>query len=533
MTLKHDAFQPEQVDEQVDQFSLSLPGEHRTEQNQKRKLAQKHTERVNPGDYTPFQQEASARLVKELQAYYRTEFQQNQAFLVHAWQQIAAHELTKSAPTRAEDAAAPPLRLAFSQRMHIMQNQHTTGLSRGRRFARRMGVLAASLVALALVGTLVAALVFNHNSSGNTVVGSKTTPAASSEPTPTPPPAGTVLHTQPSPTGTNSYGLSWSPDGKRVASVSDDPNGDKSEVQIWDATTGGHLITIPVSAALGELDWSPNGKYLALSNLQKIFILDSQTGSTVKMFTYANNTANSQVGPIAGEQPLSSQFANGSGYGFYATAWTPDGSSLAVSLGYLTYGKVELMNPLTGAVKTTLQSPNGAPAELSFSSDGKYLVGANMSVTVWQVSTRAIVFQQDIYQQAESVAWQPGTHNLTEALTTPTMKDGKWQSGKIQNWDIDTQKLVKTYTGVSGFAWSPDGKMLATYTSPLLAHLPQHALAANKVVIIDAASGKTVATYQQSQQVSISYAAWSPDGHAIATVETRPSAKNVIRVWVA
>ena len=53
----------------------------------------------------------------------------------------------------------------------------------------------------------------------------------------------------------------------------------------------------------------------------------------------------------------------------------------------------------------------------------------------------------------------------------------------------------------------------------------------SKVTLIDAASGKSVATYE-SQGTAIYALAWSPTGDYIATVE-HGSSSNVIRVWIA
>jgi WD40 repeat protein len=53
--------------------------------------------------------------------------------------------------------------------------------------------------------------------------------------------------------------LSWSPDGKRIASGSWD-----TTVQIWNATTGQHLYTYRGhSDIIGALSWSPDGKRIA------------------------------------------------------------------------------------------------------------------------------------------------------------------------------------------------------------------------------------------------------------------------------
>jgi WD40 repeat protein len=112
------------------------------------------------------------------------------------------------------------------------------------------------------------------------------------------------------------------------------------------------------------------------------------------------------------------------------------------------------------------------------------------------------------------IAWQPDTHKLTRSTSTT-----------VELWDVDAQKLLKIYKGGSAFAWSPDGKYLATYTSPLTSLFPQ--AKTSKVTILDAGTGAQVGLYT-SQSKMISSASWSPDGRSIATNES-----SQIVVWAA
>lgn len=188
---------------------------------------------------------------------------------------------------------------------------------------------------------------------------------------------------------------------------------------------------------------------------------------------------------------------------------------------------MELLDPLTGAVKTTLPTPYAIALALAFSSDGRYLAASysnDQHILVWQISTRTVVFQQTTGQYY-SLAWQPGTHNLAGAPLYPI---------ETQLWNIDTQKLSKTYPGVSAFTWSPDGKELATYTTLMFFHMPgPNKPATNQVIILDAATGAPIATYK-SPKAPIFDAVWSPDGRYIVTVEASSvQNENLIRVWVA
>lgn len=103
--------------------------------------------------------------------------------------------------------------------------------------------------------------------------------------------------------------VAWSPDGTRIASAGIDGN-----IQIWDASNGGHILTYsghtPVGIQLwggvyafpSHVAWSPDGKRLASSDdAHALKIWDAATGQTLS--TYANAS-----GPLA---------------------WSPDGTHLA------------------------------------------------------------------------------------------------------------------------------------------------------------------------------------------------------------
>jgi eukaryotic-like serine/threonine-protein kinase len=103
--------------------------------------------------------------------------------------------------------------------------------------------------------------------------------------------------------------VGWSPDGKRIASASGNIFlGGEHSVRIWDAATGGLLLTYREHmTAVSTIAWSPDGKRIASasSGLEKtVHIWDATSGSTI--FTYQGHTL-----------------------GVNAVAWSPDGQLLA------------------------------------------------------------------------------------------------------------------------------------------------------------------------------------------------------------
>jgi len=522
MTENRDFFTSESVDEQVEQASSPQPGA----------LA-----RLQPGG-TPGQgemrsgrdlqaqanedgQDTSARLVKELQAFYQADYEQNRAFLAHARRRIAAHQFAPHTVNQARSPMDSTSAQRFSQeRTRTMQSPRSAELSRSRKWSRALGQLAAVLVTGLLVGTLIVVLTLKHSQQGSQGSGGTHT-IASSTPTPGPVPVGTILSTRTSPAGTNFVSAAWSPDGRRMAASAVDQKTGKTLLSIWDAASGKDLLTVHLDAAdLDEVLWSPTDKYLVLDNLQTISIVDSQSGVVIKTIDYSPRmTFNA---PGTSQQPwLASNAPLGGGFGFYSVAWSPDGASLAVAVSDITTGRVVLLDPQTGVVKTTFrQQARPIGSSLSFSSDGKYLAISypnDSTIVVWDVATQHVA-SLFTGHQSMTIAWQPGTHHLARSTLT-----------SVELWDVKAHTLLKTYTGGSAFVWSPDGRELAVYSPPFASPFSQ--TNTPTMTVLDADTGKGVGLYTSKNQMIFS-ASWSPDGRSIATSESLDNSNRIV-VWAA
>lgn len=520
MTQNRDFFTPESVDEQVEQFSSRQPGEPaRLEPGGA--PAQAETRRVRDFPVNENRQDASARLVKELHAFYQADYEQNRAFLARARRRIAAHQFATSNINQARSPmVSAPVQRFSQERTRTMQSPRSAEQSTSTRLSRGLGLLAAVLVAALLVGTLAVVLTLNHGQQGSQGIGgAKAT--ATSAPTPTPVSAGTILFRRKSPAGTNFGSAAWSPDGTRMAASAIDLKTGKTLLYIWDTASGKDLLTVHLDvASLDEVLWSPTGKYLALDNLQTIVVVDSQSGVVVKTIGYSPRMTFNAAG--SSQQPwLASNAPLGGGFGFYSVAWSPDGASLAVSVSDITTGRVVLLDPQTGLVKTTFREqarPIGFP--LSFSSDGKYLAVSysnDSTIVVWDVATQHVAFVLN-GAQSMTIAWQPGTHNLARSTFT-----------SVELWDVNAHKLLKTYKGGAAFAWSPDGKELAVYSPPFAN--PFSRTKTSKVTILDTDTGVQVGLYTSQNQMIFS-ASWSPNGRSIVTSESSANSNQIV-VWAA
>src|SRR5262249_9208018 len=124
-------------------------------------------------------------------------------------------------------------------------------------------------------------------------------------PTPTPLPLGTTFFTY---RGHSDFvnAVAWSPDGKRIASASNDET-----VQVWGATDGGNVYTYRghlgkgFSLGLQTVAWSPDGKRIASGDLlSSVQVWNVGDGSLV----YTNDASSSTD-----------------------VAWSPDGARIAAS----------------------------------------------------------------------------------------------------------------------------------------------------------------------------------------------------------
>lgn len=124
-----------------------------------------------------------------------------------------------------------------------------------------------------------------------------------------------VVYTYHDPFETDIYRLAWSPDSKRIATVSYGSH----TVEVWDATTGGHQVIYRGHAQpVFALAWSPDGTTLA-------------SGSSVHQGTTI--TGEVQVWDAATSQLI--YLYQGHAHPVLAIAWSPDGKMIASSDGKL------------------------------------------------------------------------------------------------------------------------------------------------------------------------------------------------------
>jgi WD40 repeat protein len=374
------------------------------------------------------------------------------------------------------------------------------------------------------------------------------------------------------PDGGQLTGVAFSPDGKRLAvaggSVSTRPAEDgkpvtrknRGFVRICDAATGKELRTLN-----GHLDiafgvaFSPDGTRLASAGGE--YSVGGVGPAELKVWDVAT-----------GKELLD---LRGHTHTVWQVAFSPDGATLASTSDD---GTARLWDAATGRERLVLRGHRGTVTGLAFSPDGKRLATAAgkmdpkpAEIKVWDAATgQAVLGWRAHAGLVPRLAFSPDGRRLAS---------GGWDR-TARVWDAATGDELLAFRGhrefvdvqdnrgqrsqargprvgaVTGVAFSPDGKRLATGSSDYTARVwdvtrAQDALAfsedvnhgnpflafspdglrlllpfAGGATARDVVTGQTVSSFRMPR--TCGDGAWSPDGRRVAT-----AADGVVQVWDA
>jgi WD40 repeat protein/serine/threonine protein kinase len=304
--------------------------------------------------------------------------------------------------------------------------------------------------------------------------------------------------------------IAFSLDGKRLASAS----GDKT-VKLWDVQTGQELRTLQGhTGTVGSVAFSPDGRRLATAasdddrgSSQTVRVWDAQSGQELLSIkgTYFSTVTFSPDGKRlasaggevkvwdaqTGQELLALQ-------GYYHVAFSPDGKRLASPAGR---NMAKVWDAQTGQELHALKGHTAGVYRVVFSSDSKRLASNSQDgVRVWDTQTGEELFS--IKCGSASIDFSP---------------DGKYLAtggpATVKVWDATTSPEARTLKGGGHrVAFSPDGKRLAN-------------AGRDEVKVFDVQTGQELLSLKGGGRS----VAFSPDGKRLASA----SENNIVKVWDA
>ena len=303
---------------------------------------------------------------------------------------------------------------------------------------------------------------------------------------------------------TTVHHIALSPDGRLLAASGGGPYGGDAasqyRVQVWDTRTGDTLRTFTFYSDGRTLAFSPDSRTLACATESEVKLWDTQTwaerptlsGGSEKVNDLAFTPGGEALATLGDDGVIrlwetktwkARHILSGHRGKPYSFKFSPDGKTLvsASSIsqdGEVVSGEVKLWDVETGETRLTVADNTGLVYAVA--PDGATLATASSverndevisaEVKLWDVRTgelRRTLNKASGLRYAANVDFSPDGRTLVTA---------GWQKASMVNdyertvlvgeelklWDIETGRMTREFSDAEAFAFSRDGKMLAT-----------------------------------------------------------------------
>jgi hypothetical protein len=219
------------------------------------------------------------------------------------------------------------------------------------------------------------------------------------------------------------YAVSWSPDGRRLATGSSD-----GTAKVWDSADGRGLLTLKGHAGrVYAVSWSPDGRRLATASGDR----------TTELWEAAE-----------GRERLTLTGHTGS---INAASWSPDGRRLATASDD---GTAKIWGAADGRDLLTLKGHTGAVNAASWSSDGRRLATASGDGTakVWDAAGGyELLTLKGHNSPVTSVSWSPDGRRLATSGEDGTAE--VWEAADaraVEQW-VRRDRVVEDLLKINDF----------------------------------------------------------------------------------
>ena len=337
--------------------------------------------------------------------------------------------------------------------------------------------------------------------------------------------------------GNSITSVSYSPDGTKILTSSDDTN-----ARIWDAATGRPLRILVARDTLNGAGFSPDGTEVVTAcedgtaviwnaaSGSPVMTLGTPGGAPVMSAVFNRDGTEVVTASSGGTATIWSTITGAQlavlsepgGAALNDAAFSPDGTEVATaSLD----GTARIWSTTTGAQLMLLGTPSGSDLRsASFSPDGREIVtaGSGRTATIWNTANG---------EQLTSLE-EPGGGRISYAAFSPSGTEITTASndGTVRIWDAFPRQLVRVMAapdgaGLNNASFSPAGTELVTAGSDGTAR------------IWNIATGRQLRVFHEGDQGvnftqggnAINSASFSPNGDEILTASNDGTAK----IWNA